>query len=72
MTMLKDIVTELIAMFMGDARLTLAVLFVVAVSAALIDLTTFDPLVGGGILLVGCPLLLIENVRRSVQSGAKP
>jgi len=29
-------------------------------------------LVGGGILLVGCPLLLIENVRRSVQSGAKP
>ena len=34
MTMLKEIFAELIGMFMGDARLTLAILAIVAVAAA--------------------------------------
>jgi hypothetical protein len=72
MTMLKEIVAELIGMFIGDARLTLAMLTIVAGSAAWIELTRLDPLVGGAILLVGCLLLLVENVSRSARPGAKP
>ena len=34
MTMLKEIIAELVAMFVGDARLTLAVLAIVAGAAA--------------------------------------
>ncbi len=72
MTMLKEIIAELIGMFMGDARLTLAVLALVASVAALIKLAGADPLGAGGVLLVGCLGLLIENVYRSARPGAKP
>jgi hypothetical protein len=69
MTMLKEMLAELVGMFMGDARLTVAVLTIVAVAAALIELAGFDPLGAGGILLVGCLGVLIENVRRSARPG---
>ena len=72
MTMLKEIAAELIGMFMGDARLTLAVLAVVASAAALINLASVDPLGAGAILLAGCLGLLIENVHRSARPGIKP
>jgi hypothetical protein len=72
MTMLKEIIAELIGMFMGDARLTLAVLAIVAGAAALIELVGVDPLGAGGLLLVGCLGLLIENVHRSARPEAKP
>ena len=71
MTMLKEIAAELIGMFMGDARLTLAVLAVVASAAALIEIAGVDPLGAGGVLLVGCLGLLIENVHRSARPEAK-
>jgi len=70
--MLKEIIAELIGMFMGDARLTLAVLALVASAAALIEFAGIDPLGAGGVLLVGCLGLLIENVHRSARPGAKP
>jgi hypothetical protein len=70
MTMLKEIIAELIGMFMGDARLTLAVLAIVA-GAALIKLAGVDPLGAGSLLLVGCLGLLIENVYRSARPGGK-
>ena len=72
MTMLKEIIAELIGMFMADARLTLAVLAIVAGAAALIELGGVDPLGAGGLLLVGCLGLLIENVHRSARPGIKP
>ena len=72
MTMLKEIIAELIAMFMGDARLTLAILALVAGVAALIKLAGVDPLGAGGLLLIGCLVLLIENVHRSARPGVKP
>jgi len=71
MTMLKEIMAELIAMFMGDARLTLAVIAIVA-AAAVIKLAGIDSLGAGGILLFGCLGLLIENVHRSARPGVKP
>lgn len=67
MGMLKEVLAELIGMFVGDARLTIPILALVAASAALINLAGVDPLLGGGILLIGCLLLLIENVHRSAR-----
>jgi hypothetical protein len=67
MTILKDVLAELVAMFLGDARLTAAILVVVALSAMLIDVAGIEPLAAGVVLLAGCLLLLVESVRRSAR-----
>ena len=64
MSLLKEVIAELIGMFFGDARLTVAVLLLVAVAGALIKLTEIEPLIGGIVLILGCPALLIANLRR--------
>ena len=64
MSLLKEVGAELIGMFFGDARLTTALLLLIAVAGALIELTGIDPLVGGIVLILGCPALLIANLRR--------
>jgi len=64
MSLLKEVGAELISMFFGDARLTIALLLLIAVAGALIELTGMDPLVGGIVLILGCPALLIANLRR--------
>jgi hypothetical protein len=70
MTMLKEVAAEMIDMFVGEKRLTIAVLAVVAMAGSLVDLTGLDPLVGGALLLFGCLVLLIESVCRSARAGA--
>ena len=70
MTLLKEIAAELIGMFFGDARLTLAILLIVAVSGALIELTAIDPVIGGGVLALGCPLVLVANLRQETRGIA--
>jgi hypothetical protein len=70
MTLLKEVAAELIGMFFGDARLALALLLLVAVSGALIELSGLDPLVGGTVLALGCPALLIANLRREKRAIA--
>lgn len=62
MTILKDVLAELFGMFVGDARLTAAILAVVAASAAAIELAGAPPLVGGGLLLVGSLAVVIGAV----------
>ncbi|MBU0726679.1 MAG: hypothetical protein KJ904_05480 [Alphaproteobacteria bacterium] len=69
MTLLKDVLHELTGMFLGDARLSVAILLVVAVAAGLIELTVIEPLLAGGILLAGCLLVLLEAVRRRARQG---
>jgi len=64
MSLLKEVAAELIGMFFGDARMTLALLLLIAVAGALIELTGIDPLLGGSVLVVGCPALLIASLRR--------
>jgi hypothetical protein len=63
MTMLNEFASEIVGMFMADGRLSAAVLALIAVVALLID-TGLTPLLGGGVLLVGCLVLLVESVRR--------
>jgi len=70
MTVLKEVVAELIGMFVAERRLTIAVLAVVIIAGLLADFAGFDPLVGGTALLFGCLLLLIESVCRSTRAGA--
>ena len=70
MTLLKEIAAELIGMFFGDARLTLAILLIVAVSGALIEFTAIDPVIGGGVLALGCPLVLVANLRQETRGIA--
>jgi hypothetical protein len=70
MTLLKEVAAELIGMFFGDARLAFALLLLIAVSAALIELSGLDPLVGGTVLALGCPVLLIANLRREKRAIA--
>jgi hypothetical protein len=64
MSLLKEVIAELIGMFFGDARLTIALLLLIAIAGALIELSGIDPLVGGIVLILGCPALLIANLRR--------
>jgi hypothetical protein len=70
MTMLKEVVAEMIGMFVGEKRLTMAVLALVAVAGSLVDFTDLNSLIGGGLLLFGCLALLIESICRSARAGA--
>ena len=70
MTVLKEVVAELITMFVAERRLTIAVLGVVTVAGCLANFTDLDPLVGGAVVLLGCLILLIESVCRSARAGA--
>ena len=70
MTMLKELAAELVGMFAGEKRLTLAVLALVAAAGCLLDFTTLNELIAGAVLPFGCVLLLIENVCRSARARA--
>lgn len=67
MTILKDVLAELFGMFVSDARLTAAVLAVVAVAAGLIGPGGVPPLIGGGVLLIGCLAVLLGAVARAAR-----
>ena len=67
MTMLKELAAELIGMFVGESRLTLSVLAIVAVVGLLVNFSSLNPLLGGAALLLGCLLLLVESVLRGAR-----
>ena len=70
MTMLKEFAAELIGMFVGETRLTISVLAIVAAAGSVVDFIGLDPLLGGAVLLCGCLILLVESVCRSARAGA--
>ena len=67
MNILKDVLSELFSMFVSDARLTAAILAMVAIAAALIDGTALPPLAGGLALLAGCIAVLVISIRREAR-----
>jgi len=67
MSILADVCKELVAMFIADARLTLATLALVGLIAALILGLGTNALVGGALLLIGCLLILIESTLREAR-----
>lgn len=70
MTILKDVLAELFGMFVGDARLSAAILVVVVIAAGVIDLTGASPLIGGAVLLGGCLAVMIFSVLSAARSRA--
>jgi hypothetical protein len=70
MTIVKELAAELVGMFAGEKRLTLAVLAVVAAAGFLLGFTSLNQLIAASVLLFGCALLLIENVCRSARTRA--
>jgi hypothetical protein len=64
MNILKDVLSELFSMFVADARLTIAILLIVAITSLMVGATVLSPLVGGLFLLLGCVAVLFLSVRR--------
>jgi len=67
MTLLRDIAGELIGMFVADARLSGAIVALVAVVAGLIVWVGLPPAIGGGGLLAGSLLILVEAAWREAR-----
>ena len=70
MNILKEVLSELLSMFVADARPTAAILVIVAVAALLINATSLPTLAWGVILLVGCVIVLFLSVRREAARRA--
>ena len=68
MNILLDVATELLGMFWADARLTTAILLLVALTAGL-TIGLHASLAGGGLLLIGCLFILIEATVRGAARG---
>ena len=67
MNLIADVARELLGMFLADARLTLATLALVALVAALVVVLGAAPLLGGGVLLLGCLAILVEAAVREAR-----
>lgn len=71
MNIITDVARELIGMFLGDWKLSTAVLILVGIVAGLVLELHAAPLLAGAILLVGCLAILagaviLETRNRSV------
>jgi hypothetical protein len=67
MNIIRDVLRELVSMFLADARLTLSTLILVAAVAGLVAVLRVGPLVGGGILIFGCLATLVEAASREAR-----
>jgi hypothetical protein len=73
MSVIGDVLKELFSMFVGDARLTLAVLILVAVVAlSLHALPSANPTLSGFALLGGCITIIITITTMHANRVKKP
>lgn len=68
MSIIVEVAKELLGMFLADARLTTATLVLVAIVAGLVVALRVEPLLGGGILLLGSLAILVEAAVREAKS----
>ena len=66
MSIIGEVFSELFAMFFTDARLSFATLFLVAIVAGLMALRV-EPVIGGGVLLVSCLVILVTAAHREAR-----
>jgi hypothetical protein len=71
MSILVDVLRELWAMFLTDARLALFILALVAVTALLTTTTALPPVFDGAVLLFGCIAILVEAVVRGARTTGR-
>ena len=69
MRTLTLIARELLGMFVGDNKLALYVLAVVAVAALSALALHLNALAAGALLLLGCLAVLVESVLRAARKG---
>lgn len=67
MKIIQEVLAELFSMFWADARMTTSVLFIVAIAAALLNYTSLDPRVVGGLNLLGCLATVVEAAFREAR-----
>jgi hypothetical protein len=67
MSIIADAFKELLAMFLADARLSMAILFLVATIAGLVAFG-LAPVFGGGFLRLGCMAILIDAPLRGARA----
>ena len=70
MSILGEVFSELVSMFLGDARMAGAILAVVAVAALVAFATGLPSIVAGAVLLVGCIAVLVLSVRSEARRRA--
>jgi hypothetical protein len=68
MSVLRDVLEELLSMFMGDARLSIGILAVVAVAALLAYVG--QPWFAGAALLLGSLGLVVASVLEAARKSA--
>lgn len=69
MSILRDVLAELFSMFVADARLTAAILAVVAGAAVMIDIASLPALAAGAALLIGTIVVLVASVCAAARRG---
>ena len=62
MNILREVASGLLKMFVGDAWLTVGILSVVSLTALLTGSGVVRPLLGGGLLFLGCIVVLVASV----------
>jgi len=62
MKLLREVVSGLIKMFIGDIWLTVGILAIVLLTALLTGSGAVPPLFGGALLFLGCAVVLLASV----------
>jgi hypothetical protein len=71
MGILKDVLAELLSMFITDARLTVSTLILVGAVALLIVGLNVSTQIAGAVLLVGCVAIVVEAAFREAKARAR-
>jgi len=71
MSIFIQVLKDLVKMFVADARMTTAILALVALVAALVKWTHIDPLTIGWLLPAGCIILLIASALAAAAKAKK-
>ncbi len=65
MSTISIIIKEIVGLFVDDGSLAIGILVLVGAIALLIKIGLLAPLVGGGVLVLGLMVILVENLLRS-------
>ncbi len=71
MNVIGEVLRELVGMFLADAWLAGAILFLVAAVAGLLAAWQTEPLLGGGVLLFGSLATLVAAACREAAARAR-
>jgi hypothetical protein len=71
MSVIREVLEELWSMFVGDRRLTLLVLLLVAVSAAVAAFLPKQHVAAAVLILVGAVAILADNVRLAARKARR-